>query len=551
MYSDLLKILLEKRGIKNETQIEEFLNPDYENGVLDPFLMKDMEKVVSRIYEAVKENEKIAIYTDYDCDGIPGAVVMSDLFDKIGYKNYLVYIPDRNSEGYGMQEGVLSDLKEKGVSLIFTIDLGIASVQEVKAANEMGLQVIVTDHHIPKEGHPEAFAILNPKVDEYPEKMLCGAGVVYKFLQAFVLTHGEEFNIHKGWEKWSLDMVGLATLSDMVPLVGENRVLAFYGLKVLRKSKRLGLSRLLSRARLDQRFLSEDDVGFMISPRINAASRMGDAMPAYELLSTKEEELADSLANKLSKINDKRKAVVAAIVKKVKKNFSVREIKEVVVVGDSEWRVGILGLIASKIVGLYDKPAFVWGRDSEGLIRGSARGNNTVSVFSLMQESKDSFLQFGGHAEAGGFSISDDKIHFLEEELSEKFKDLKSHMEEESTKKTLFHDAELKLSDVNRRNWRDIQKLAPYGEGNPKPVFRFPSVEIKEVRKFGKNGSGEHLEITFTDNGKSVKAIAFFVGLDSFTKEIKGGGVVNLLASFDLSRFRGREELRLRIIDIN
>jgi single-stranded-DNA-specific exonuclease len=423
---------------------------------------------------------------------------------------------------------------------------------------------------------PKAYAILNPKVDEYPEKMLCGAGVVFKFVQAFIRKYGEYYDQQRagknflsaelallkqsstaksspalcfGWEKWLLDMVAIATLSDMVPLTGENRVLASFGMKVLRKSRRPGLQKLLAKMNIDQRYLSEDDITFMITPRLNAASRMDDPMRAYELLATKDEAEAGVLATHLSKINDERKLIVAGIMREVNKIFEKREIKEVIVIGNPKWRVGVLGLVAGKISDEYNKTVFVWGKDENDLIKGSCRSNGDISVVELMSENSEHFIDFGGHELAGGFTVQNDKIHFLEEILSESYR--RTVLRKVPKDCPSVFDIEGDLSLVNMKNWKEIEKLAPFGLGNPKPIFLFKNVKIENIKKFGKNGSGEHLEITFSDAHKNkAKAISFFSNHDSFEIKIEEGLFVDLYATFDLSRFRGKEELRLRIVDI-
>ncbi|MBP6060376.1 MAG: single-stranded-DNA-specific exonuclease RecJ, partial [Candidatus Pacebacteria bacterium] len=466
-YHELLRALLEKRGITNETEADIFLNPSYERDMHDPFLMRDMEKACVRLFQAIENNEKIVIYADYDCDGIPGAVILSDLFKKIEYKNYEVYIPQRNSEGYGLNLEAIKQFKEKEVKLLITIDLGITAVDEVAQAKIDGIDVIITDHHLPHEILPEAFAILNPKVDDYPEKMLCGAGVMFKFVQGIVSAATRNFlpaelatlkqsssaksrvavleklrEENLGWEKWLLDMAGLATLSDMVPLTGENRVIAYFGMKVLRKSPRPGLQKLLAKMKISQKDLTEDDVGFMLTPRINAASRMDDPMRAYELLSTTDEVEAGVLADHLSKINDERKDIVKGIMREVNKGFEKREMREVIVVGNPGWRVGVLGLVAGKIMDEYQKPVFVWGKDENDAIKGSCRSPGSVSVVELMTATSESFLEYGGHELAGGFTVHSEKIHFLEEALSTTFHKVKR----ETTEDEVVYDVKTDLS---------------------------------------------------------------------------------------------------------
>ncbi len=557
--SELLDILLEKRGITPE-QKEVFLNPDYERDFHDPFLMRDMEKACVRIFEAMEAKEKIVIYADYDCDGIPGAVILNDFFKLLGYKNYEVYIPQRNSEGYGLNLDAIKQFAKSGVKLLITIDLGITAVAEVAQTEVDGIDVIITDHHLPQAVLPRAYAILNPKVSgvsvdgtphdsakSYPEKMLCGAGVAFKLVQGFLKKYGEYFKVKDGAEKWMLDMAGLATLSDMVPLTGENRAIAYFGMKVFKKSPRPGLQKLLGKLNIDQRYLSEDDIGFMVTPRLNAASRMDNPMRAYELLSTADEAEAGVLADHLSKINDDRKSIVKGIMREVNKKFEKRKETEVIVIGNPEWRVGVLGLVAGKILDEYQKPVFVWGKDENDCIKGSCRSDGSVSIVELMTETSGSFIDFGGHELAGGFTVHNDKIHFLEESLSTSFHKVKR----DKMKNELNYDIKTDLGAVNMKNWREIEKMSPFGLGNAKPVFLFEGVKIEKLKKFGKNGSGEHLEITFSDvNKRKAVAISFFSNVDSFKNTLSEGLSVNLLATFDLSRFRGREELRLRIIDI-
>ncbi len=553
-YSELLRTILEKRGIKTLAEAEVFLYPNYERDLYDPFLMKDMEKICVKLFEIIENKEKTIIYADYDCDGIPGAVVLEDLFKKIGYVNYEIYIPARNSEGYGLNISAIKQFVEKKVKLLITVDLGITAVSEIAQAEINGIDVIITDHHLSAQtGLPKAYAILNPKVDDYPEKMLCGAGVVFKFVQGFVKKYGQYFKIKDGAEKWMLDMAGISTLSDLVPLTGENRAIAYFGMKVLRKSPRPGLQKLLAKMNIDQKYLTEDDIGFMLAPRLNAASRMGDPMMAYKLLSTEDEVKAGEIADHLSKINDDRKVMVASIMREINKKLDLNPMRkktDVIVIGNPLWRVGVLGLVASKLSKNCQKPVFVWGRDENDLIKGSCRSDGSVSVVELMAETSEFFADFGGHELAGGFTVYDEKIHFLEAALSASYGKVKRQKIENE----VMYDIESDLNEVNMKNWREIEKLAPFGLGNAKPVFLFKNVKIENIKKFGKNGSREHLEITFSDtNGEKqnkIKAISFFSNNDSFKIPLIEDIKVNLLATFDLSRFRGKIELRLRIEDI-
>lgn len=584
-YGELLRNLLEKRGITDEAAAETFLNPSYERDLHDPFLMRDMERACVRIFEATEAKEKILIYADYDCDGIPGAVILMDLFKLIGYpilnENFEVYphtkedfgvgvyIPQRNSEGYGLNLEAIEQFAKSGVKLLITVDLGVTAVAEVEEAKKKGIDIIITDHHLPKKTLPRAYAILNPKVDEYPEKMLCGAGVAFKLVQGLISYARRDFlpaelssvkqsssaksrlaALPLGAEKWMLDMAGLATLSDMVPLTGENRAIAYFGMKVFRKSRRPGLQKLLAQMKINQKHISEDDLGFMVTPRLNAASRMDNPMRAFELLSTNDEAEADTLAKHLTKINDERKTIVAGIMREVNKKFESRSMNEVIVIGNNDWRIGILGLVAGKIMDEHQKPVFVWGKDDNDCIKGSCRSDGSVSVVELMGATAESFREYGGHELAGGFTVHSDKIHFLEEALCESFHKVKR----EKSESKISYDTKSTLDTVNMRNWKEIEKLCPFGLANEKPQFLFEGVKIEKIKKFGKNGSGEHLEIIFSgaNEGRASKAVAisFFSNTESFEKPLAEGLSVNLLATFDLSRFRGREELRLRVENI-
>ena len=546
---ELLNLLLKNRGIKIEDR-EKFLNPSYEDGLYDSFLMLDMEKATVRIFESVEAKEKIVIYTDYDCDGIPSAVIMHDFFNKIGYKNFSIYIPHRHDEGYGLHMDAIKNFIDEEVKLLITFDLGITAINEVVEAQAGGIDVIITDHHLPSEkGLPKAYAILNPKQEgcQYPDKMLCGAGIAFKLVQALIQKYGEYWKINTGWEKWLLDMVGMATLADQVPLIDENRVFAYYGLKVLQKGRRPGMVEIFHKANVEMEKLTEEDITFTLAPRINAASRMADPMMAFETLSATDTVLAKALADNLSKINDDRKIMVAHMMKEVKKTMSKREEKKVIVIGNREWKIGVLGIIASKIVEEYKRPVFVWGSDGSDVLKGSCRsygGVNLVEIMSMLPE--NSILEFGGHAGAGGFAVSHEEIHFLEERI------LKVYGEDREIEEQAIEDgaeATIDMDDVTNMNYNVIEKLAPYGAGNPKPKFLFKDVPIYGVKEFGKEKN--HLELSFLNSkGKIVKAIIFFKNKESYGNKIAVGERINLVASFEKSTFLGRTELRLRIIEI-
>lgn len=539
---ELLDQLLQKRGIITERDREAFLNPKYQN-MYDPYLMHDMQKAVDRIVKAIENNERICIYSDYDADGIPGAVILHDFFKKIQYENFCNYIPHRHSEGYGVHKEALDGFAKDNVKLVITIDVGITAVDEIAYGNSLGLEIIVTDHHEPLEVLPNAFAIVNPKlgkgINQYPDRMLCGSGVIFKLVQAM-------YKNNDGWEKWLLDMAGIATLSDMVPLVNENRIFAYYGMKVLQKTPRPGLKALFEKSGINLNYLTETDIVFSITPKLNAASRMAHPDDAFKLLATRDMKTGMIAAEHLAKLNDERKKIVATIMREVHKKITVRKIDHglpnILVMGDPAWPAGILGLVASKIIEEYQVTTFVWGSEGES-IKGSCRGVGDVSVVKLMQSVSHLLTQFGGHEEAGGFTTTRDSVHFLEEEFNKSYQETKHEVSKRVTE--ISYDMELQLSDVTMENYYALRQMAPFGMGNPKPVFAFKNIIPTTVSQFGK--TKEHLEVCL---GPKVRAISWYANPESFTEKIEAGKPLTLLAEFDHSVFRGKEELRLMIVDV-
>jgi len=555
-YPEILRKLLFYRNIKTEKEADVFINPIFEVNN-DPYLMKDMDKAVERIVEAINKKEKIIIYSDYDADGIPGAVILHDFFKKIGYDNFENYIPHRVLEGFGLNDEAIDEFAKNKVDLIITIDCGIADVEEADKIKNHKIDLIITDHHLPristdnKEEPPHALAILDSKQKDckYPDKNLCGSGVVFKLVQAIIKKHNKKFDITVGWEKWLLDMVAIATISDMVPLVGENRLLAYYGLKVLRKSPRPGLQKLLSIIKIDQKNITEDDIGFMISPRINAASRMGIPEDAFNLLITKDENEAFKYASHLNKINDERKGIVAVMVKEIRKHwnkFDPEKKRKVLVAGNPDWKPSLLGLVANSLMDEHDGPVFLWGREEGKTLKGSCRSDGCVDIVAMMRESAHLFQEYGGHSASGGFSVSLEKVDILADGLEIAYEKLSVL---ENKNKEIIADVLISIDDVDKNLEKQINKLAPFGMNNLKPIFAIRNVEIFDVKIFGKKK--EHLKVDFKNSkGQIISAIGFFIKPEDFEVKILKGEKIDLLANIEKSFFLGREELRLRIVDI-
>lgn len=578
VHPELTRDLLHTRGVVEEKEIAEFLQPDFERDSHDPFLLPDMAAAVDRILFAIKNNELVAVWSDYDCDGVPGGVLLVEFLQSVGAR-VVHYIPDRHIDGFGLNNAGIAELAEQGARLIITVDCGTTDVAQAAFAREKKIDLIITDHHLPlmepnlsgqksggypslpvrqtgtfgKEGLaeetfpqqllPSATAVINPhRMDSrYPFRELCGAGVAWKLVQAILLKN--RFNIAEGQEKWLLDLVCIATLADMVPLVGENRMLASYGLRVLRRTRREGLRALLKLLRINAATLVEEDITFMVAPRINAASRLEKAETAARFLSsTLSSEEGSESALKLNRINDERKGLVAVAMKHAHKELYTRGgVDDIIVIGSVDWRPGILGLVAQKLVEEEGKTVFVWGRGEGSGIKGSCRSGDGSNIVEIMRGVADLFDDFGGHDFAGGFSLGEDKVHQLQARLARTHTTLPNKSMEE---KIISIDRELELADTARSH-KEIQRLAPFGVGNQKPLFLFSNISIGRARIFGKGG--DHLELLLKKDGAEVSGVSFFKTPDSFQKTAREGARANIVGHLELD-WRGNP--RLRVVDV-
>ena len=562
--SELVKTLLARRGVESADAVAAFLSPDYTAHTHDPFLLADMGKATERILRAIEHDERIAIYADFDCDGIPGASILSDFFTKVGYENFEVYLPHRDREGYGFHTEAISKLKEKGVALIITVDVGTVAYEGVAFANRCGIEVIVTDHHEipPAVGQapalPDAFAILNPKRKPYPFSGLCGAAVAFKLVEA-TLIEGKKRGLKNftaipdGWEKWLLDLVAIATVADMVPLTGENRVLAFWGLNVLRKSARPGITALCNILRLKKSELTENDIGFSIAPRVNAASRMDEPDLALRLLTTRDEREAETLAAHLEELNASRKGIVAGIVRSARKRVHERygESDHIVVLGDTAWKPALLGLAANSIMGDRGGVVCLWGRDVNGNLKGSCRSDGAVGLPELFAAARESFIECGGHNASGGFSVSHERAHTLAEDLGKAMADLEgSCVPAEPAAARADHDALVTLREISWPLLRDIGRLAPYGIGNPKPVFKIARATVVSMKAFGKEKNHIELMLACPETGTSMRAFDFFRRAEDFSHMPRPGAEAVILATLERDNFRSPARLALRVVDV-
>lgn len=552
-YPELLATLLRARGIATVSEAEAFLHPDYERDLNDPFLLPDMERAVERIHAAIRANERIAVYSDFDCDGIPGAVVLHDYFAKIGYEHVEFYIPHRNREGFGFHTAAVEVLAEHGVGLIITVDCGISGTRACARARELNIDVIITDHHLPEGALPEPYALVNPNAPTsiYPNKSLCGAGVAFQLVRALI-ARGEQVVV-EGWEKWLLDMVGMATIADMVSLrEPENRALATYGLMVMQKSHRPGLQQLFRKTRTDQRTVTEDDIGFVLAPRINAASRMDAPEDAFRLLATNDPAEAATLVDHLEKLNRKRKTRVALIVKDAKSRVaSSDELRSAIVLGNPDWQPSLLGLAANSLAEEFRRPVFLWGRDEMRVLKGSCRSEGTTNVVVAMRAASHALNEYGGHAFSGGFSVTLEQVSILEDALCEACTSAK--LEADAAREEMLDDADIDAplvtdvlpapSVITTQTFELVQKIAPYGVGNPKPLFQLDAT-IRSNESFGK---GElHRKITL--NEYKLPVIAFFSAKFDGLHELAAGDAFSYPVALESSSFGGRRELRLRVV---
>jgi len=557
--SDLVKSLLKKRGIESEEQMAAFLAPDYVAHLHAPQLLFGMDTAVERIISAMEAGERIAVYADFDCDGIPGAAVLSDLFAKIGYDNVEVYLPHRDREGYGFHTDAIAQLAARGVKLIITVDVGTTALEAVAFAREKDVDVIVTDHHEITGELPAAVAVINPKivppassgVERYPFPHLCGAAVAFKLAHALIAggkSRGIErfMSVSDGWEKWLLDLVAIATVADMVALTGENRALVHWGLQVLRKSPRPGILALCNKLRLRRSELTEDDIGFSIAPRINAASRMDEPDLAFRLLTTKDAQEAEMLAAKLEQLNASRKGVVGSIVREARKRAGERypDSAKVLVLGDPDWKPALLGLAANSIMNERGGMVCLWGRDALGRIKGSCRSDGEFSFVDVFAAAEGAVDEYGGHAASGGFSVSHERIHALPEALQ---KAADALGQAERVVEERGHDALVTLREIAWPLYRDIARLAPFGIGNPKPVFRLTNATVSKVKRFGKEQN--HVEIALVaEDSSSARAFDFFRAPEDFTHAPVPNMPATILATIERDSFRGG--LALRLIDV-
>lgn len=564
----IISRLLWNRNIRTQKQIDEFLNPDYSQDVFDPFLFQDMEKATDIILKSIKKQERIVVHGDYDADGVCASAIIITCLKKLGAQNVHVFLPHRETDGYGLNMKTIELLAEQKTDLIITCDCGVSNYNEVELAKKKKMKVIITDHHTVPNKIPKADAIIHPLVpnEPYPDKGLCGGGVAFKLIQALlkkfaqdntILADGQTF---EGFEKWMLDLVAIASIGDMVPLIGESRTLTRYGLTVINKTRNIGLKKLLIASGLaDEHGNSKKglynaySLSFQVIPRINAAGRMDHANAAFALLMAADEKEAADLALQLNKNNSDRQKITEQYVSEARrqiKETGQQENPVLFAIGQG-WPTGILGLISSKIKDEFHRPSIVMS-ENEREITGSGRSIKEFNLIRALQEMPEVFSKFGGHPQACGFTLKDKPA--LEEFKTKLTEKAKAGTTEVELTPQIVIDAEIDMDEVNWKLYDLLEKFEPFGQANEEPTYIAKSVTIVGVEPVGQDG--KHLRLTVKHNSHVVKkTIGFGLGdikkyEENWKETLKPGDKVDMIFSISVNEWNGNRELQLTIEDL-
>lgn len=483
--------------------MDAFLHPDYES-LHDPFLLPDCERAVERLLTALKKQEMIVIYGDYDIDGLTAAALLSDAFNSFGFKNVDIFIPNRFVEGYGMTVEAVDKIASSGASLIITVDCGSSSELEIKHAKKLGVDVIVTDHHEITAGLPPAVAVVNPKTKsaKYSFKELSGVGVAFKLVQALSLRFD---GLTTGQEKWLLDLVALGTVCDGVPLVDENRTLVYWGLKVLSKTRRPGLKALMAIAGIDPKKINSRSLGFSLGPRMNAAGRLDTAQYALDVLMSTDPMIALEKAKILDSLNKSRRKDQDKILNEAILQASKFENDPVLVVSSPDWNHGIVGIVASKLLEKFQKPTFVLQELGDNS-KGSARSYGDFSAIEALLACRDVINRSGGHHFAAGINLPTNNIDKFRQKVNDFYRSQK--LKEQQKLLLPKEDAIATLDEATQELVELIGLLEPFGNGNAQPTIMTAGLTVKNVRKMGDGAQHVKLEL-YDDSGNSMQFLAF------------------------------------------
>ena len=533
--SHLLANIIANKGLKSKEEIEIFLNPT-RNDFHDPYLMPDMEIAVNRILKAIENNEKVIIYGDYDVDGITSITVLKKFLADRGL-NVDQYIPNRLDEGYGLNKAAIEKIVAEKYDLMITVDCGISGIEEVEYANSLGLETIVTDHHEPSEVLPNALAVVDAKRkdNKYPCNQLAGVGVVFKLTQAI----SQKLNLDAKEYLKFLDIVCVGTISDIVPLVDENRVIAKLGLKLVEVTKNLGLRTLLNQ--IGYKKIDSSAISFGIAPRINACGRMGHEKEALDLFLTQDEAEAKKIAQRLNEYNKQRQDIEKRIYQEVLEQAEKGEKeKSAIVLASENWHHGVIGIVSSKITDMYYKPSILICYEEE-TGKGSGRSIPGFDLYEALSNCDEHIEKFGGHSMAIGIGVKKDEF--------EKFKEQFLKYAENANLKDLVPiikiDSEITIKDMQTNIVKELDKLEPYGEANKMPLFMYRNLKIDSIRALSE---GKHLKLTLKDDNLVIDAIGFNMGY--LAEEYLLGEKIDVVGSLEINAFNNRETVQINLKDI-
>lgn len=522
--------LLAQRGITMQDEVIQFLSPKLEQ-LHNPDHLSMIHKAVERVHRAIDQQEKILVFGDYDADGVSSTTLLIKALRELdAHCDY--YIPNRFTEGYGPNENVFKMASSKGYSLIITVDTGIAAIHEAEVAKALGIDLIITDHHELQEQLPDAYAIINPKCSpDYPFQELAGVGVTFKFVECLLGYFPEQY----------LDLVAIGTIADLVPLLDENRVLAYYGLRALSSTDNVGLKALLRRCQIEGD-VSEEDVGFSLGPRINAVGRLQDANLVVDLLLTENIAEAEELAEVVESLNKERQKIVSHIVKEAEKMVNVDDKESVIIVAKEGWNEGVLGIVASQLVRKFDRPAFVLSIKETGEAKGSARSIPAFNIFESCMEVRHLFSQFGGHSQAAGMTIPLENLDKIEQALNIK---IKQELTLDDFKQEIQISRTLSISEVTEQLINELDQLAPFGMGNPRPIFRIQGIPV-DVRQIG--NQKKHLKLKLKEDMAIVDGIGFQMG--NLYHYMTPNTAIDIVGELGINEWNGNRQTQMIIRDM-
>ncbi len=535
--SELLATILVNKNITTQKEINEFLNPT-RNDFFDPFLMNDMDIAIKRIKKAIENQEKVIIYGDYDVDGITSITVLKSFLKDVGL-DVDYYIPNRLEEGYGLNKNAIDEIAKREYKLMITVDCGISAIEEVDYANSLGIEVIITDHHEPGDEIPKALAVIDNKRKDskYPFRELAGVGVAFKVSQALA----QSMNVREEEYLKYLDIVCVGTISDIVPLVSENRVITKLGLKLVKQTRNMGLRAIINSSGYSQ--INSTTISFGVAPRINACGRMGKAEQALKLLLSKDIYEVNKLTQELNSYNRERqeieKEIFENVLTKIEQNNLAKN--RTIVVGGENWHHGVIGIVSSKITEKYFKPSILLSFEEDGTGKGSGRSIPGFDLHEALMKCENCLEKFGGHSMAVGLTIKKENL----EQFYKEFEKIAEENKTENIVPIINVDAKIELDKIDKSVVEDLKQLEPFGEANKTPTFALKNIRIDSIRALSE---GKHLKLTLRENNQIINAIGFNIG--ELAEAYKIGDKIDIAGVLEINTFNGIDNLQINIKDI-